>query len=88
MGYFLIRCINRDDGKVRTFAAYYLNQYGLNYEDGCSDCPFDDTCKQVNGGPCPTTGWFYETVENGDDGFYNPVSGDVEAWAELPGPSE
>lgn len=72
---------------VWTFAAYYLNQYGLRYEDGCGA----EDCEEKHDGECPTTGWFEDNANpEYENCFYKILAeGDeVIEWAEIPGPPE
>lgn len=86
--YFFVRCKSSYDGKVRTFGAFYLNEYPLEYEWGCSKCEDigEDKCPMANGNGCPTTGWFDESSNDGEDRFYESIAGDVIAFVKPPAP--
>ena len=83
---FIVAVRRGHNGKVYSFAASYLNAYPLRYEyecpkgDGCSGEGCDDGC--------PTTGWFYQTGEDGDSTQYNPLhlkDGDeLVGWRNVP----
>lgn len=73
-------------GRLFTFAAYYLNRYLLEYEDGCgrADCA---NCAQDNGDGCESTGWFELKSHQYYDDAYFPLLGEgdrVVEWAALP----
>lgn len=79
----LIATKSKHDGQIRTFAAYYLNEYPLEYEDGCKLCQSgDDSHENLDG--CPTTGWFYDESNFEYDNCYHPIYGDVLKWASIP----
>lgn len=84
---FVVAIRRAKNGKVYSFAAYYLNAYRLEYRDGCPDvesCPGPDQCDDG----CPTTGWF---TSIGDDDYdylfqnlYLEKDDKVMGWCELP----
>lgn len=83
---FVVAVYRQHSGKVYTFAATYLNAYGLVYEDGC---PKGDGCEGAcRDDGCPTTGWFSQTGEEDDATTYyslNLKDGDrLMGWRELP----
>jgi len=88
LDYFFVRCLSKYDGKVRVFGAYYLNEYPLEYEGGCSKCEDigEDKCPMSNGNGSPTTGWFDEVCNESCDGFYETLSGEVIGFAKQPEP--
>jgi hypothetical protein len=72
------------------FGAYYLNEYALQYEDGCPDATKENgwtpcnSCEEGRGHK--STGWFDETKEDGDRDMYYSIDG-LKAWANpLPNP--
>ena len=73
------------EGRKASFAAYYLNQYPLAYEDGC-EAPECAEGKHEDG--CPTTGWFYDESNFEYDHCYYRLKGTVLAWAPIPKPDE
>jgi hypothetical protein len=84
MQYFLVAM---KEGKP-CFGAYYLNNFPLQYEDGCPDA--DDTglmcssCEEGDGHL--VTGWFNETG-NSDESMYDTLESKhykVIAWAHPP----
>ncbi len=80
----IVACRSRYDGKVRTYPAVYLNKYPLVWEDGpCPECPGDD-CPAADTGECPTTGWYDNRFHQDYDNYFEPVSGEVIAWADIP----
>jgi hypothetical protein len=82
---YIVAVYRARTGKVYTFAASYLNEHRLVYDDCPKDVP--GGCVGCDDG-CPTTGWFTQT---GDDdmacryerlGLYN---GDrLMGWSALP----
>lgn len=85
--YELVVAVRRaKSGKVYSFSASYLNAYPLNYNDGC---PKGDGCSGEGcDDGCPTTGWFYQTGEDGDSSQYNSLqiaNGDeLVGWRHIP----
>ena len=73
------------EGRKASFAAHYLNQYPLEYEDGC-EAPECAEGKHEDG--CPTTGWFYDESNFDYDHCYFRLDGTVLAWAPIPEPDE
>lgn len=73
------------EGRKASFAAHYLNQYPLEYEDGC-EAPECAEGKHEDG--CPTTGWFYDESNFDYDHCYFRLDGTVLAWAPIPRPVE
>ncbi len=83
--YCLAAMRSRDDGKIYTFAAYFLNNVELHYEEGCEECPEDENeCAMAQGCGCPTTGWFNEVFDTDYDRSWERVRGTVIAHAEIP----
>lgn len=79
--------VGHHDGEVRTFCAWYLNGYRLQYEDQCPQCPGPDedgNCPGSDYGECPTTGWFRDESSLEYENCYYRVEGDVLAFAEIP----
>jgi hypothetical protein len=76
---FIVSVRNKE-GRVHTFCAHYLNQYPLYSEDGCGECPDDDS--HADG--CPETGWYYDESNFEYDHCYWRVRGEVIEWAAMP----
>lgn len=83
---YVVAVYRAHHGKVFTFSSSYLNAHPLNYK---YECPKGDGC-EGNGcdDGCPTTGWFYETGEDGDATQFNSLElkdGDkLMGWCEIP----
>ncbi len=83
---FVVAVRRSMSGKVYSFAASYLNALPLNYE---YECPKGNGCEGVGcDDGCPTTGWFYETGEDGEAHQYNDLhlkDGDeLVGWRNIP----
>jgi hypothetical protein len=85
---FIVAVYRAHSGKVYTFAATYLNGYGLNYES----CPKGnaspyEVCEGCEDG-CPTTGWFSQTGDEDEGSTFHAMNmkdGDqLMGWQELP----
>jgi hypothetical protein len=70
-----------DKGKSYTYAAYYLNEYPLEYEGGCDACR-DGKVEHDEG--CPTTGWFYDESNLEYENCYYPIRNEIVEWAHIP----
>ena len=77
--------LTEHDGRKTSCAAHYLNQYPLEYENGC-EAPECAEGKHEDG--CPTTGWFYDESNFEYDHCYYRLKGTVLAWAPIPKPDE
>lgn len=89
VGYYLVRARSPHDGMVRMFGAYYMNDYSLHYEYGCSECEDrgEENCPLANGNGCPTTGWFDEVTHPDFETVYERLSGEVIAFCKPPEPT-
>lgn len=89
MRYYFVRSRSKHDGKVRVFGAWYLNEYGLEYDGPCPHCPFPDgeeDCPATNGDGCPTTGWFEERFDPEYESSYYRLEGEILGFAPQPEP--
>jgi|ERR1700721_1528999 len=83
---FVIAIRRARTGKVYSFAASYLNEYPLNY----NDCPQgnDHICDACTEDGCPTTGWFEQTGADDEGAQFHPLSlsdGDqLLGWRNIP----
>lgn len=86
---FVVAVRRGRNSKVYSFAASYLNAYPLEYRDGCpKGKDVNIACEGCDDG-CPTTGWFYQTGEDGESYQYNSLlslnSGDeIVGWRNIP----
>lgn len=82
---FIVAVQRARNDKVYSFAASYLNAAPLQYEY----CPKDKDgfCNGCEDG-CPTTGWYYQTGEDGGGSQYQSLElkdGDkLEGWRNVP----
>lgn len=87
MEYFLVRSVSKYDGKVRVFTAFYLNEYPLEFEWGCSKCDeLGDACPALHGDGCPQTGWFEDKYHSDYDSVYERITNPVIGFASMPKP--
>lgn len=85
---FVVAVRRASSGKVYSFSASYLNAFPLEYRDGCpKGNDVNIACEGCDDG-CPTTGWFYQTGEDGDSSQYNSLhlgDGDeLVGWRHIP----
>jgi hypothetical protein len=84
---YIVAVYRAHSGKVYSFAATYLNEYGLIYEWGCPKGKPDFSCDGCDDG-CPTTGWFTQTGEEDDSTTFHSMNckdGDkFMGWREIP----
>ena len=86
---FIIAVYRASSNKVYSFAATYLNECLLSYEN--SDCPnkgkADHDCENCEDG-CPTSGWYELTGDDYDGSLYLKLhlnEGDyIKGWRTVP----
>lgn len=60
---------------VEEIDGFYLNEYGLHYEDGCEcfdEGESDEERDRHNNHGCPHSGFYYVDLDNGEEGTYQP----------------